>query len=59
MTTLAPLFLIGSPLFLQVMWTIIKSRMGSKFSKIRPGTFELATLERLENFHRLIIGEML
>ena len=31
MTTLAPLFLIGSSLFLQVTWTTIKSRMGSKF----------------------------
>ena len=27
---------------------IRKSRMGSKFSRIRPGTYELAALERLE-----------
>ena len=59
MTTLAPSFLICSSLFLQVTRTIIKSRMGSKFGRIRPGTYELAALERLENLHRLIMGEML
>ena len=48
MTTLAPSFLIGSSLFLQVMRTTIKSTMSLKFSKIRPGTEELAALERLE-----------
>ena len=48
MTTLAPSFLIGSSLFLQVTRTTIKSRMGSKFSRIRLGTYELAALERLE-----------
>ena len=47
-TTLAPSFLICSSLFLQVTRTTIKSRMGSKFGKIRPGTYELAALERLE-----------
>ena len=47
MTTLAPLYLIGSSLFLQVTRTTIISRMGSKFGKIRPGTHELAALERL------------
>ena len=48
MTTLAPSFLIGS-LFLQVTRTTITSWMGSKFDKIRPGTYaELAALERLE-----------
>ena len=47
MTTLAPLFLIGSSLFLQVTRTTIKSRMGLKFSKIGSGTYELAALERL------------
>ena len=36
MTTLATSFLIGSSLFLQVTRTTIKSRMGSKFGKIRP-----------------------
>ena len=48
MTTLAPSFLIGSSLFLQVTRKNIKSRMGSKFGKIGPGTYELAALERLE-----------
>ena len=48
MTSLAPSFFIGSSLFLQVRRTTIKSRMGSKFDKIRPGTEELAALERLE-----------
>ena len=47
MTTLATSFLIGS-LFLQVTRTTIKSRKGSKFGKIGPGTYELAALERLE-----------
>ena len=59
MTTLAPAFLIGSSLFFYVTSTTIKSRMGSKFGKMGPGTNELAALERLENPHRLIMGEML
>ena len=48
MTTPAPTFLIGSSLFLQVTSTTIKSRMGSRFGKIGPGTNELAALERQE-----------
>ena len=48
MTTLAPSFLIGSSLYLQVTRTIIKSQMGSKLGKIGPGSYELAALERLE-----------
>ena len=48
MTTLAPSFLIGSSLFLQVTKTVIISWMGLKFDKIRPGTYELAAHERLE-----------
>ena len=48
MTTLAPSFLIGSSLYLQVMRTTIISRMGSKFGKTGPGTYELAALECLE-----------
>ena len=48
MTTLTSLFLIGSSLSLQVTKTTIKSRMGSKFGKIRPGTEELAAPERLK-----------
>ena len=47
-TTLAPPFLIGSSSFLQTTRTPIISRMGSKFSRIRPGTYELPALERLE-----------
>ena len=59
MSILAPPFLIGSSLFLQVTSTTIKSQMGSKFGKIIPQTAELAALERLEKSHRLIMGEML
>ena len=47
MTTIAPSFLIGS-LFLQVTSKPIISWMGSKFSRIRPVTYELPPLERLE-----------
>ena len=48
MTTLAPSFLIGSSLFLQVTRTTITSWMGSKFGRIGTGTYEFAALERLE-----------
>ena len=48
-TTLAPSFLIGSSSFLQATSKPIISRMGSKFSRIRPGTYELPALEHLEN----------
>ena len=47
-TTLAPSFLIGSSSFLQALRTPIKSRMGSKFGRIRSGTNELPALERLK-----------
>ena len=47
MATLAPLFLICSSLFLQVVRATITSGMGLKFGKIRPGTYDLAALERL------------
>ena len=57
MTTLAPSFLIGSSLFLQVMRTTIKSQMGSKLVKIRPQTVE--SLSVWKNPHRLIMGEIL
>ena len=47
-TTLASLLFNGSSSFLQETSTAIKSRMGSKFSKIGPWTAELAALECLE-----------
>ena len=47
-TTLAPSFLIGFSSFLQAKSKPIISRMGSKFSRIRPGTYELPALEHLE-----------
>ena len=56
MTTLAPSFLICSSLFLQVIRTTIKSRMGLKFGRIPPGTYELDALERLEKFPKTYNG---
>ena len=47
-TTLVPSFLIGSSSFLQATSKPIISQMGLKFSRIRPGTYELPALERLE-----------
>ena len=47
-TTLAPSFFIGSSSFLQATSKPIISRIGSKFSRIRPGTYELPALEHLE-----------
>ena len=47
-TALAPSFLIGSSSFLQASSKPIISRIGSKSSRIRPGTYELPALERLE-----------
>ena len=47
-TTLAPSYFIGSSSFLQATSKPIISRMGSKFSRIRPGTYELPALEGLE-----------
>ena len=46
-STLAPSFLIGSSLYLQVTRTFITSRTSSKFGQIGPRTAELAALERL------------
>ena len=48
MTTLVPSFMYRSSSFLQATSITIISRMGSKFSGIRPGTYELAALERLK-----------
>ena len=59
MNTLAPSFLIGSSSYLQVTRTYITSRMRSKFGQIGLRTAELAALERLENPHRLVMGEIL
>ena len=47
-TTLAPSFLIGSSSYLQATSKLIISGMGSKFSRIRPETYELPALERLK-----------
>ena len=47
-TTLAPSFLVGSFSFLQATSKPLISRMGSKFSRTRPGTYELPVLEGLE-----------
>ena len=47
-TTLAPSFLIGTSFFLQATSKPIIPRMSSKFSRIRPGAYELPALERLE-----------
>ena len=48
MSTLALPFFIGFSLFLQVTMTAIKAWIGSKFSKIGPGSAELATVDRLK-----------
>ena len=40
-TTLGPSFLIGSSSFLQALRKPIIYGMGSKFGRIRPGTYEL------------------
>ena len=47
-STLAPLFLIGSSSSLQVMRTTIISRMSWNFGQIELRTAELAALERLK-----------
>ena len=47
-TTLAPSFLIGSSLYLQVTRTYITSQMSLKFGQIGPRTTELAALGHLE-----------
>ena len=51
------LFLIRSFLYLQVTRTCIKSRTSSNFGQIGRLPTELAALERLKNFHRLIMGK--
>ena len=56
--TLAPSFLTRSLSFSQVTRTTIKFWTSSKFDQIRWWTAELAALERLEKYHRLIVGEI-
>ena len=48
--TLAPSFLIGSSLFLQVRRTTIISRTSSNFSQIGPRTVELPALDQIKKF---------
>ena len=47
--TLAPSFLFGSSLFLEVTRASITSQMSSNFDKIRPLTVELSAIECLKN----------
>ena len=49
MTTLVPSFSNGSPSFLQVTRSTIKTWMALNFSKIPSLTSELSALERLKN----------
>ena len=49
-TTLGPSFLIESSSFLQATRKPIVSRIDSKFSRMRPGTYEWPALERLGKF---------
>ena len=58
-STLAPSFLIGSSLYLQVTRTSIISRTSSNFSQIRPRTGELVALERLKKISKTYNGENL
>ena len=55
-TTLAPSFFIESSLFLQATSKHIIYQMGLKFSRIRPGTYELPALERLKKSPRTCNG---
>ena len=48
--TLAPSFLIGSSLLLQVRRTTIISRTSLNFSQIRPRTAELPALDGIKKF---------
>ena len=47
-TTIAHSFLIGSSSFLQATSKPIISQMGSNFSRIQPGAYELTALDCLE-----------
>ena len=48
--TLAPSFLIGFSLFLQVRRTTIISQTSLNFGQIRPRTAELPALDQIEKF---------
>ena len=52
-------FLWESCSFFQVARTTIKSGQSSNLGQIGPRATELAALERIKKFHRLIMGEML
>ena len=54
MATLAPSFLFGSSLFLEVTKTSVISRMTLNFDQIRPLTAELSALECLKNQYFLL-----
>ena len=58
-STLAPSFLIGSSLFLQVRRTTIISQTSLKFGMIRLHTANLAALERLKSSHILTMRKIL
>ena len=47
-TALGLTFLIGSSLFFHLTRTLIKDWMSLKFCRIRPRTYDLDALERLE-----------
>ena len=47
-STLVPLFLIGSSSYFQVMRSCVKTWMSSNFGKITPLTVELAAVECLK-----------
>ena len=49
LATLAPSFLIGSSLFMEVTRTSVTSRISSNFDQIRPLTAELSAPECLKN----------
>ena len=58
-STLSPLFFIGSSSFLQVTKTTIPSRTSSKLDKIGARTTELAALESMEKSPFTYNGENL
>ena len=58
MTTLVPLFFIGPSSFLQVTRATIKAWMSLVSSGTNLRLWSIA-LERLENLHRLTMGDML